>query len=245
MVSYVLSSLLGLGIGVIAGTFGVGGGFLIVPTLTFAGLPLNVAIGTSLACITISSLSSAFMHIRGGRVLYKVALITAAFSIPLAVAGSYVSAVINEKALEVLFSLLLFYLAYIFTKPEKEASTGEEAGEIRYKRIPPIGMFSGLASGLLGVSGGILNVPLFHSLARLPVKYAVGTSSFALFFTSLVAAYTHYTLGQVDVSTALLLIPGMVVGSFLGARMVSRMPSRGLKMAFALLLVIVAFRMLL
>jgi len=247
MLEYLLNFLLGLGIGLIAGLFGVGGGFLIVPTLTLTGVPMNIAIGTSLACITISSLSSATMHMREGRVLYRVALLTAAFSIPMAVLGSYASARINERVLRVLFAILLLYLAYSFAKSRSKGGTEEGAspGAIKYSRVPFIGAFSGLASGLLGVSGGIINVPLFHNLARIPLKYAVGTSSFALFFTSLAAAYTHYTLGQVDVAITLTVTPGLIIGSLIGAYLVSRVPSKKLKIGFAGLLVIIALKMLL
>jgi len=247
MMEYLLNFLLGLGIGLIAGLFGVGGGFLIVPTLTFTGVPMNIAIGTSLACITISSLSSAAMHMREGRVLYRVALLTAAFSIPMAVLGSYASTMVDEKILRILFAILLLYLAYSFTKHKDRRNPEDEepAADIKYSRVPFIGAFSGVASGLLGVSGGIINVPFFHNLARIPLKYAVGTSSFALFFTSLAAAYTHYTLGQVDIIITLTVTPGLIIGSLIGAYLVSKVPSEKLKIGFAGLLVIIALKMLL
>ncbi|WP_167773510.1 sulfite exporter TauE/SafE family protein [Thermococcus sp. MV11] len=243
MISSAVALLIGVAIGFIAGLFGVGGGFLIVPALTFAGLPLSIAIGTSLACITVGSMSSTAMHVRGGRVLYRVALMTAAFSIPMAIAGSYLSTVIDEGVIRVLFAFLLLYLAYTFARPDNEGS-GDGVSEVKYRHVPFIGAFSGLASGLLGVSGGIINVPLFHELAGIPVKYAVGTSSLALFFTSLTAAYAHYTLGQVDITTAAMIVPGLMAGSFVGAHLVSRVPAGGLKRAFAGLLVLTAVKML-
>ncbi|ASJ04489.1 MULTISPECIES: sulfite exporter TauE/SafE family protein [Thermococcus] len=243
MLNPVMAVLIGALIGTVAGLFGVGGGFLIVPSLVFLGLPIHLAIGTSLACITISSLSSAYAHIRAGRVLYRVAFLKEVFSIPAAMVGAYLSGMLNPNVLEAVFGVLLMYVAYAFVRRNSVRARGDL--RIDYRKVPLIGALSGLTSGLLGVSGGILNVPLFHTLAGLPVNYAVGTSSLALFFTALVGTATHYTLGQVDVETALLLSPGLIIGAALGARLVPRLHPRRFKLLFSALLVLVAIRLLL
>ncbi|KUH31866.1 permease [Thermococcus celericrescens] len=239
-----MAVLIGALIGTVAGLFGVGGGFLIVPSLVFLGLPIHVAIGTSLACITISSLSSAYAHIRAGRVLYRVAFLKEAFSIPAAVIGAYLSGMLNSNVLEAVFGLLLIYVAYVFIRRSDVRNRGE-ALRINYRKVPLIGALSGLTSGLLGVSGGVLNVPLFHTLAGLPVNYAVGTSSLALFFTALVGTATHIGLGQVDLQTALLLSPGLIIGAAVGARLVPKLQPRRFKILFSVLLILVAVRLLL
>ncbi|NJE01036.1 sulfite exporter TauE/SafE family protein [Thermococcus sp. JdF3] len=244
MLNPVMAVLIGALIGTIAGLFGVGGGFLIVPSLVFLGLPIHVAIGTSLACITISSLSSAYAHIRAGRVLYRVAFLKEAFSIPAAVIGAYLSGMLNSNVLEAVFGLLLIYVAHIFIRKSDVRNRGE-ALRINYRKVPLIGALSGLTSGLLGVSGGVLNVPLFHTLAGLPVNYAVGTSSLALFFTALVGTATHIGLGQVDLQTALLLSPGLIIGAAVGARLVPKLQPRRFKILFSGLLILVAVRLLL
>jgi len=112
MLPHLFYSMAGLGIGFIAGLLGVGGGFLIVPVLVFLGDPIHVAIGTSLACITVSSLASARTHLKKRAVLFKVVLLKEAFSIPLAVVGAYVSTAIPERALRAVFAVLLLYLSY-------------------------------------------------------------------------------------------------------------------------------------
>ncbi|QDA31271.1 sulfite exporter TauE/SafE family protein [Thermococcus indicus] len=243
MLNPIIAVLMGVLIGAIAGLFGVGGGFLIVPSLVFLGLPIHVAIGTSLACITISSLSSAYAHIRAGRVLYRVAFLKEVFSIPAAVIGAYLSGMLNSNVLEAVFGLLLIYVAYVFVKRNDLRNRGE-ALRINYRKVPLIGALSGLTSGLLGVSGGVLNVPLFHTLAGLPVNYAVGTSSLALFFTALVGTVTHIGLGQVNLQTALLLSPGLIIGASIGARLVPKLHPRRFKILFSALLILVAVRLL-
>ncbi len=244
MLSYLLDFIIGLGIGVVAGLFGVGGGFLIVPTLVLMGLPVHQAIGTSLACITISALSSAYTHLRRGAVLFRVVLVKEAFSMPFAAVGAYLSYLLPEKALKLIFAALLVYLAYRMVK-EGRGTCKREVGEINYMRVPLVGILAGLTSGLLGISGGVLNVPLFHTFIGLPMRYAVGTSSLSLFFTALAGTVAHYRLGQVDVYTALLLAPGLIIGAHFGARAAHSVSPFKIRVAFAALLVGVAVKILL
>ncbi|NJE42219.1 sulfite exporter TauE/SafE family protein [Thermococcus sp. GR6] len=243
MLNYLLDFILGLGIGFIAGLFGVGGGFLIVPALTILGLPIHVAIGTSLTCIVLSSLSAVAIHVRKGTVLYRVVLIKEAFSIPAALIGAYISSLLPERTLKFVFALLLVYLSFRMWRGRGTFEFEEK--EIKTSRISVVGVASGLTSGLLGISGGILNVPLFHAYVGIPMRYAVGTSSLALFFTALAGSLGHYRLGQVDVHTALLLAPGLLVGARIGALLVHRLHPCHLRRAFSALLIIVALKMLL
>lgn len=236
--------ILGLVIGFVAGLFGVGGGFLLVPSLVILGVPIHKAIGTSLACISISALASAYTHLRSGRVLYRVVLLKEMFSIPSAILGAYLSSHLPERLLRVVFGVLLLYLAVAMLR-SKKGDCEMEKGKIEYRNVPLVGLVSGLVSGLLGVSGGILNVPLFHTLVGIPIKYAVGTSSLALLFTALAGTFEHWRLGHVQPNIVLFLAPGLIMGARLGAKTVSRVNPRSLRAGFAALLAIVAVRMLL
>ena len=244
MLNYLFDFVIGLGIGFIAGLLGVGGGFIIVPTLVLLGEPIHVAIGTSLACITLSSFASAYAHLRRNAVLFKVVLVKEVFSVPFALVGAYLSAMMPENYLRTIFALILFYLARTLLKHGTGCHEMDEK-EVKYKRIPFVGILSGLTSGLLGISGGVLNVPLFHAFVGLPMRYAVGTSSLALFFTALAATVAHYRLGQVDLHTALLLTPGILIGAHIGAVTAHRIEPSTLRKVFAGLLLVVAVRMLL
>lgn len=243
MLAYYVVFIAGLLIGATAGFFGVGGGFLIVPLLVIMGVPVHTAVGTSLLCISISSLAAAYNHIKSGRVLYRVAILKEAFSIPAALGGAYLSAMVEERHLRLLFALLLVYISYRFIRAQG-VEHEEWNGNVNYRNVPIIGLFSGFFSGLLGISGGILNVPLFHTLVNIPVEYSVGTSSVALFFTALAGTFGHYRLGQIDVSTALLLAPALIVGASVGARALHLIHPQKFKWAFSLLLLLMALRMI-
>ncbi|AAL81199.1 hypothetical protein PF1075 [Pyrococcus furiosus DSM 3638] len=216
--------------------------FLIVPILTILGLSIHEAIGTSLACIAISSFSSAYTHLKKGKVHIKVVILKELFSIPAAVLGAYLTNDINEKILRVAFSMLLFYLAVRLTV-KRRAKDSKEA-KIHYERVPLVGVASGFLSGLLGISGGILNVPLFTIFVGIPIKYSIGTSSLALFFTALAGAITHLKEGNVVLSIALALAPGLIVGAYVGAIVSHRIHSDKLRVLFSALLLIIGVRML-
>jgi len=243
MLQYLLDLALGIGIGTIAGILGVGGGFLIVPTLVLLGEPIHLAIGTSLACIVLSALSASLTHIKRGAVLYRVVILKEAFSIPSAILGAYLSSKLPGKELRLIFAVLLLYLAYTMARGSKSAQV--RSNTIRYSLVPVVGIISGFVSGLLGISGGVLNVPLFHVLIGIPMRYAVGTSSLSLFFTALAGAIEHYRLGQVDVHSALLLAPGLIIGGRIGALTAHRVHPSLLRKAFAGVLLLVAIKMLL
>lgn len=243
MLPYLLDFIIGLGIGFIAGLLGIGGGFLIVPALVLLGEPIHIAIGTSLACITISALASAYTHLRRGAVLFKVVLLKEAFSMPFAIVGAYLSYVTPEKTLRLIFAILLLYLAYTLLKGKSECGERSE-GELNYLRVPVVGILAGLTSGLLGISGGVLNVPLFNTYVGLPMRYAVGTSSLSLFFTALAGTFGHYRLGQVDVHMVLLLAPGLIIGANYGALTVHRVKPSFIRSLFSILLIVIALKML-
>lgn len=102
-----------------------------------------------------------------------------------------------------------------------------------------IGAFTGLMSGLFGVGGGFIIVPLLLLLG-MKQKLAAGTSVIAILPTAIVGAIGYLTLGQVDWAAAILLAVGMIVGTQIGGRLLQTLPESVLFWMFlvALLLII-------
>ena len=116
------------------------------------------------------------------------------------------------------------------------------------QRLAAIGGVAGVLSGLLGVGGGFLLVPLLVLWAGLDQYRANGTSLAALIPIASVGALIYYFQGtshQVDLGFALLLVVGSVLGAYLGARVLNRIPERQLKIAIAGLLLVVGLKELL
>jgi uncharacterized membrane protein YfcA len=108
-----------------------------------------------------------------------------------------------------------------------------------------IGIFSGVASGLFGVGGGIVMVPAMVLLLKMDVKLAVGTSLAVIIPTALSGTFKHLQLGNVDLKVALSLVPAAMIGSYIGAYLTSHISSGNLKKAFGGFIILVGLRLLL
>jgi uncharacterized membrane protein YfcA len=105
------------------------------------------------------------------------------------------------------------------------------------------GLFVGVASGILGVGGGILLVPTMTIAFGLPQQLAQGTSLAAIIPTSVVGAVTHDRRGNVLRRAALYMALGGVAGAVVGALIALRLPREVLARAFALMLLFAAYRL--
>ncbi|NJE31048.1 sulfite exporter TauE/SafE family protein [Thermococcus sp. 18S1] len=246
MLKYVGYFAVGVFIGILAALFGLGGGFLIVPTLNFLGVEIHHAVGTSSAAVVFTSLSSAIAYSRQKRIHYKVGLLLASTAVVGAYIGAWMTSFISAAQLKVIFGLALVIVAVrIYRKKTAEPSEVKlEEVEVNYKLVPIGGFFAGIASGLLGVGGGIINVP-FLTYLGLPIHYAVATSSFAIVFTATAGALKHYAMGNVETQWLVLLVPGLIIGAQLGARIAKRTRASSLKKAFAVVMALLALRMIL
>jgi uncharacterized protein len=106
-------------------------------------------------------------------------------------------------------------------------------------------VLGGLLSGLLGVGGGFVMVPLLVLWTRLPQHRANGTSLLAIVPIALVGVFVYYFQGsrpQVDAGFALLLVIGSVLGAYLGARLMYRIPEAQLKAGVAVVLLLVGLK---
>jgi uncharacterized membrane protein YfcA len=110
-VTYVLAAILGLAAGVLAGMFGVGGGILFVPTLTWLGLSQVNAEASSLLAIIPTVLVGVWRQQRYGNVRWRAALVVGVSSIAAAVGGAQLALALPEHALRKLFAVLLIATA--------------------------------------------------------------------------------------------------------------------------------------
>jgi uncharacterized protein len=106
-----------------------------------------------------------------------------------------------------------------------------------------VGVLGGILSGLFGVGGGIVMVPLLMTLAGMDQRRASATSLAAIVPTSIVGAISYGVAGHVDVLAAVIIAAGGIVGSLIGARLLRILPIRWLRWLFIALLVIVAIRL--
>ena len=101
-----------------------------------------------------------------------------------------------------------------------------------------IGLIAGVASGYIGLGGGFLMVPLMLAWLNIPMKLASGTSLLAIMLLAIPGVITQGVLGNIDYLAGIATAVGTIPGAYLGARLVSRVPERTLRLVFAIFLAV-------
>jgi uncharacterized membrane protein YfcA len=199
----VLSLVIGLVIGLVLGLTGAGGSVFAVPLLLiFASLPMSEASGIALGAVAASALYGSVSNIRHRRVLWLPALLLGAGGVLGAPAGQYLAAAVPELWLQISFLALALMIAVrMYRQAQRNpqqaavvragAFTDTDAGAAlcrfspsgRLQLRPPCiaslgasGLIVGVLSGVFGVGGGFLIVPLLLGLSQLTMRQAVATS---------------------------------------------------------------------
>lgn len=107
-----------------------------------------------------------------------------------------------------------------------------------------IGIIAGVLSGMFGIGGGVVIVPMLMLVAGMKPEMATGTSLASLLLpVGALGAFHYYRNGWVEIHPALWIALGLTVGAFLGAHLALKLPARDLQRAFAVFLVFVAIHM--
>lgn len=259
----VLLLLAGCCAGFLAGFFGVGGGIILVPILLFYFQTIHVtslvsthmAFGTSLLIVMFASMSSAVQYQKNGYVFWKGVLYIGLASVVGGLLGALLAGGLEGKVLRQIFAAVVIVSALRLLAETRKPKI-EEMPDVP---IPPLlgtGFFVGLVSALAGVGGGVLSIPVMHSLLKFPLKKALGTSSATIVITAFAAGLGYVvrgwtnplvpagTLGYIDWLSALPLIAGSIPLAAVGARVANKTKATRLKQIFALFLLVIALRML-
>ncbi|MCL4441475.1 MAG: sulfite exporter TauE/SafE family protein [Firmicutes bacterium] len=251
--------------GLISGTFGallgLGGGAIVIPVLTILfHLPIHTAIGISLVGVIATSTGAAIVYVREGKANIRLGMTLELGTTVGAVLGAVIAGLISAKVLYILFAAMLAYNTYSMygrnEKAEAEVAAGSQIflpgndnpGIHSYKvKNIPLGLFfstlAGIMSGLLGVGGGLIKIPVMYLFMGIPLKVAAATSNFMIGVTATASASIYYLSGKIDVATAVPVALGVFAGAFIGTRMNTRISTRLLKKIFVLVFAVVAVQM--
>ena len=258
----VLLLYLGVGAvaGVLAGLLGVGGGLIIVPmmvlALTWQGVPvehiMHLALGTSLASIIFTSISSFLAHHRRGAVQWQVVRRIVVGILLGTFFGATIAARLSTNVLKAIFVVFLYYMAvqFLLDRQPKAGRTLPGPGGMF-----GVGLVIGIVSAFVGIGGGTLSVP-FMIYCNLPVHTAIGTSA-AIGLPIAIAGAVGYivnglhaanlppwTLGFVYLPALAAIVGCSVFTAPLGARLAHSLPVGHLKRVFAVLLLVMGTKLL-
>jgi uncharacterized membrane protein YfcA len=244
-----LSAFLLFASGGVAGLFGallgVGGGVLIVPLLHLAfGFPLPVAVGTSLVAITGTSLAGSAGYLGRKLVHLDVALGLSMGALAGALVSSWLASSLPEVAIARLFSVTLLGTA-LYLAWKSRQSEGEERPASGGRRLAAYLMspLAGGASGLLGIGGGLVQVPILRLLLGLSMRRAVAISTLMVGWNASVSAAIYLRRGEVDLPTVPWLLLGVLCGALGAPALGGKLPQRALEIGFSLVLIYGALRM--
>ena len=235
--------LLGLIGGVLSGLIGVGGGIFFVPALIFVmGWGIKEAVAVSLVIIIFSSLSGTLRNLRtDDQISWRAVAILAATVAPSALIGVAISRVSPSVLVEVVFAIILILLAYPTARGD--LNLGDSI------KIPTVlviiaGIIIGTLSGLVGVGGGVLMVPLMVLGLGLRTKVAIASSLAITFCTGIVGSIGYIATGFDQFASLPPLVVGSIAGAWLGVRLRVHTPDKALRIVFAGFMVVVAIRIL-
>jgi uncharacterized membrane protein YfcA len=247
---------------------GIGGGLIIVPVLSIAlGYDVKVAIAASLFGVIATSLSASPRYIRSGIADRRLGLLLLVAATLGGLTGGLTAGQLDGRILALLFGLLLAGVALHMLQQIREPSvpppidddlggygfvssyvepTSGELVTYQARRIAPgaaVSFVAGNISGLLGVGGGVINVPTMNVLMHIPIRVATTTSTYMLAATATASAVVYLASGQLDPLLAAPVALGVIIGARIGARVSMRVSQDTLRLAFVAIAAIFAVGM--
>jgi uncharacterized membrane protein YfcA len=254
----------GFVVGGVGTLVGAGGGFILVPYLILAErLQTHAAVSISLAVVFFNALSGSLAYFRQKKIDLKSGKQFILASVPGAIIGTYLTVFIQGEVFRIIFSFLLLLVVYRMLgfpmwKTRKTPGTAKDH-TVRTIQVKDgkcytyafsqvkgniLSFFVGIYSGIFGVGGGILHVPIMVGILSFPIHIATATSHFVLVFSALASTIESIVLGRLDYSYVVFLALGVIGGAQVGALISPHVNDKVLKYTLAVLLVITVIKML-
>ncbi len=249
-------------VSLVAGGFGslvgIGGGLILVPVLTtLMGYDIKIAIAASLVGVIATSVSASPRFLQSGLADRRLGVFLLVATAAGGLVGGVTANYVDGRVLAIAFGTLLVLVSIQMARglrraapvraPEPsdadgqglvssylEPTTGERVS-YRARRLGPgaaVSFVAGNISGLLGVGGGVINVPTMNVLMNVPLRVATTTSTYMLGATAAASAMVNAASGRLDPLIAAPVALGVLVGSRLGAHLSYRVSQRTLRMVF-------------
>jgi uncharacterized protein len=236
----VLLLILGFFAGLLGALTGIGGGVLLTPILALHfGIPIREAIGTSLVAVITTSAASSSVHLQRHTTDIRLGMTLELATALGAAVMAYLVGYFNRSVLEGLFAAFLVYSSIMILSKRGKVESEEDSspatnGEIAIppydpKRYPlglGASLIAGGLSGLLGIGGGPIKVPVMYIFMNIPLMVATATSNFMIGVTAAASAIVYYRRGDIMPELAAPLAVGVFLGSLLGARLAPRVHTK-------------------
>ncbi len=255
--------------GLLGSLMGVGGGIIVVPALTLLmGVSIQKAIAASIISVIATSSGAASSYVSERITNMRLGMVLEVATVAGALTGACLAAVVSGRWLYVTFAVVLFYTVWTMVRPRGhriepapdpladrlrlhgsylDRSLGKRVGYTvsRTKLGLAVSYVAGVASGLLGIGGGVLKVPVMNLAMGLPIKVCTATSNFMIGVTAATSAAVYLMRGEVLPFVAAPVAVGVLLGARTGARLMGGIKSGVIRMIFVAVLAVSAAQMLL
>lgn len=252
----------GIGVGFFAGLLGIGGAFFMTPVQVAVymamGLPTDMAVkiafGTSLLVVLPTAISGVWRHARKGAVYWKAAIIMGCCSLVGSFIGAGITAHLPGGALKIAFGVIALLASVRMVVGALPSA--EEAPRNNVWLWIACAFPIGIITGILGIGGGVMVVPVLVMALRFSMHQTVATSLGMMIFTSIggsigyivnglgVSGLPPWSIGYVNLPAWALLTVSSIAMAQVGAIVAQRMSARWLRYTFAILLFYVGLRMI-
>jgi uncharacterized membrane protein YfcA len=256
--------------GLLGSLVGVGGGIIVVPLLSlFLGVDIHHAIAASIISVIATSCGAASSYVRSHVSNLRLGMLLEIATAAGALSGAFLAVVIASRWLFVLFGAVLVYTAFSMGR-KPQARTAPLPTDALADRLKLHGAFfdpatksevvyrvartkvgfaisyvAGIVSGLLGVGGGVIKVPVMNLAMGLPLKACTATSNFMIGVTAAASAAVYFTRGEVQPFIAAPVAVGVLLGAQSGAKVMGHLKSDWIRLIFVAVLVVSAVQMFL
>ncbi len=259
---YAVAFLVGIISSIAGALLGIGGGIIIVPALVIIlKLPMQNAIAVSLATIVSTSILVTSKNLKNNLINMDIGLPLELSTSVFAIAASFIAVLINQNVLKGAFGAFLLFTAYfMYKKPEVQNCFAKEGAKYSYfdqkinktvyynienpKAAIAISSAAGFLSGLLGIGGGVIKVPILNGVCRIPMKVASATSSMMVGITAAAASFVYFRHGYIMPSLVLFTSLGAVFGSKIGLHISKNTKNETIKKVFVGILIVTALEMI-
>jgi hypothetical protein len=254
--------LFGIFSGALGAMLGLGGGVLMIVFFILAlNIPPHQAVALSLLAVIASSSVGGSAYVKSGLTNIRLSMLLEIFAVTGAIFGAVIALILPIIFTEVILALVLIYAAIIMIKsPKSEVIVTERKGilvpcgeffdniEKRVVKYCPTNMIfgqlvslvSGGISGIVGIGGGVIMMPVLNLIMKVPMRAAAATSNFMVGVTAAASAFVYFNRGFLDLYTVVPAVLGTMAGAYIGTIFLGRTKSLTLKRLLGSVLAFVA-----
>ena len=255
-----------VGAGFLGALLGLGGGIILVPVLTlFFHIDIRYAIAASLISIVATSSGAAASFIKDHLTNIRLAVFLEIGTVAGAITGFLISSYLKSQWLYILFAIFLIFSAVLMLRKREETSSQDAHSWANYLNLNssypvgnsmvaykvaqvPLGLAimyaAGILSAVLGIGSGIFKVLAMDGAMKLPLKVSSATSNFMIGVTASASAGAFLMKGDIIPEIAAPVALGIIVGSFFGAKVMTKMSPAIIRKIFVVVLIVVAIQMI-